>query len=299
MLAIADLKAPPEVHAALQDGRWESGWLRAKCPFCDPAGRKGRSLAASAQGFGRDRARPGWKCFRCVAEDQYRRSGNVPGTFSYDRDALKNDVRRRRENALQLLERMGPVRDGDPVDKYLRRRGLRPPGPGPLWPSSLRTGVLRHPETKRQYPVMVASVTDVTNVAVGIHRTYLTKDGHKAEVKPVKLSLGPIAGGAVRLGVDSDTILVAEGIESAIGAAMTMDYVPWASLSTSGMRSLHVPRTVKRVVIAPDRDRNKAGLTAAFKLRSQLEELEKKQGRRIHVEIIHPPPGRSDFADFG
>ncbi len=297
MLAIADLKAPPEVHAALQDGRWAGGWLRAKCPLCDPEGRRGKSLAASAQGFGRDRTRPGWKCFRCAGEEHYRRSGNVPGTISYDPDALKNNDKRRREHALQVLERTRSVHDGDPVDRYLRSRGLCPPGS--LWPSSIRIGILKHPQTKQKYPTMVASVTDVTNVAVGVHRTYLTDDGHKADVSPVKMSLGPISGGSVRLGIDSETILVAEGIESALGAAMTMDYVPWSSLSTSGMMNLHLPRTVQRVVIAPDRDRNQAGAKAAFKLRARIKGLQKTQNRRIHVEIIHPPLGRSDFADFG
>ncbi len=221
----------------------------------------------------------------------------MPGTISYDPDALKNNDKRRREQALQVLERTRSVHDGDPVDRYLRSRGLCPPGS--LWPSSIRIGILKHPQTKQKYPTMVASVTDVTNVAVGVHRTYLTDDGHKADVSPVKMSLGPISGGSVRLGIDSETILVAEGIESALGAAMTMDYVPWSSLSTSGMMNLHLPRTVQRVVIAPDRDRNQAGAKAAFKLRARIKGLQKTQNRRIHVEIIHPPLGRSDFADFG
>ena len=155
---------------------------------------------------------------------------------------------------------------------------------------------------------MVGVVSDVSGMPIGIHRTFLTDDGRKAPVDPVRLTYGPIGGGAVRLGVDSETIIVAEGIESAIGAAMQISgvesAVPWAALSTGNMQRLNIPRSVKHVVIARDNDpRNRfgkrPGLDAAVQLRARIKALQLSQDRRIRVAIIAPPHGRSDYADFG
>jgi hypothetical protein len=49
-------------------------------------------------------------------------------------------------------------------------------------------------------PALVAAVRDVDGKFVGIHRTFLRRDGSaKADIEPAKASLGPVRGGAVRL----------------------------------------------------------------------------------------------------
>lgn len=293
MQAIAELRAPPEVLQALRDGRRSGQWIRARCPFCDPEGRKRRNLAASHTGFGRHRDRPGWVCHACHAEENLRQARTEALRVRYDPDRDRDDGRRRREAALRIIERSRLIERGDPVDRYLRGRGLRPTTA--TWPSSLRCAVLRHPQSKQQHPAMVAVVSDAGNMAVAVHRTFLTKDGRKASVSPVKMALGAVSGGAVRLGIDSDTIVVAEGIESALGAAMTTERVAWASLSAGNMTRLSLPGSIKRVIIAPDIDRNEIGMKAATQLRSKIKDLQ----RDIYVSILPPPRGRSDFADFG
>ena len=297
MQAIAELLAPPEVLQALHDGRRSGQWIRAKCPFCDPEGRKGHNLAASHQGFGRNRDRPGWICFACHAEEDVRRAKLASMKIQYDPNSAVADARRRTEFALQIIERSRPIQSGDPVDRYLRGRQLEPLTA--TWPPTLRISILRHPETKREYPTMVAVVANVANATVGIHRTFLTDEGRKAEVSPVKMSFGPVGGGSVRLGIESDTIVVGEGIESSIGAAMRFGVVPWASLSTGNMTRLKIPRFVKSVIIAADRDPNSAGSKAARSLRNKIRDLRIKQNRYIDVVVKMPPLGRSDFADFG
>ncbi len=297
MQAIAELLAPPEVLQALQDGRRSGQWIRAKCPFCDPGGRKGRNLAASHQGFGHNRDKPGWICFACNAQDDVRRAKLASMKIRYDPTSPGADDRRRTEYALQIIERSRPIQTGDPVDRYLRGRQLEPLTA--TWPPTLRLSILRHPETKREYPTMVGIVTNVANDSVGIHRTFLTDEGRKADVSPVKMSFGPVGGGAVRLGIESDTIVIAEGIESAIGAAMTFGIVPWAALSTGNMVRLNIPRFVKHVIIAPDNDRNEAGYKAAKKLRKRIQDLQIKQNRIIEVTVKPPPSGQTDYADFG
>ena len=297
MQAIAELLAPPEVLQALHDGRRNGRWIRAKCPFCDPEGRKRRNLAASHLGFGRNRDKPGWICHACHAEEDVRRAKVASMQIRYDPNSAANDDRKRTENALRIVDRARLIQSGDPVDRYLRGRQLVPLTA--TWPSTLRCAILRHPETKREYPTMVALVANVANDTVGIHRTFLTDDGHKAAVSPVKMSFGPIGGGAVRLGIESETIVIGEGIESTIGAAMTFGVVPWAALSTGNMVRLTIPRFVKSVIIACDRDANSAGGKAARSLRSKICDLRTKQNRYIDVVVKMPPRGRSDFADFG
>jgi len=305
MPAIAELQAPPEVLAALQhDGRPAGQWIRARCPYCDPEGRKGRSLAASHRGFGRHRDRPGWKCFRCQAEQHTRAEHLASMRMRFDPAAAKSDEARRIEIATRMAEESWPVVAGDPVDRYLRNRKLEPLTA--TWPSSLRFAKLRHPEDKKVHPAMLAVVTNAEGMTIGVHRTYLTEDGRKANVDPVRLSYGPIAGGAIRIGIDSDTIAVAEGIETAIAAGMQLRVVPWAVLSTGNMVLLGLPRSVKKVIICPDIDRkpnrphhDRAGEKAAFKLRSRIKRLQVSQDRIIDVTVEYPPRGRKDFADFG
>ena len=94
-MSIAELYAPPEVLLALRDGRQSGLWIRAKCPFCDPDGRKRRNLAASHVGFGRNRDKPGWVCHACHAEEDLRRARTQRGEILYDPDAEKNDDKRR------------------------------------------------------------------------------------------------------------------------------------------------------------------------------------------------------------
>lgn len=306
MSALVELRAPPEVLTALQDGRtYSTGWIRTWCPYCDPGRSKDRSLAAHpARHFGRNRDRGGWKCHRCEAEKRMREAPVVVGQFAYDPNKARAEEKRRRERALQMIERSSAIQPGDPVDRYLRGRQLTPLGP--TWPHALRRARLRHPHARREFYAMLSVVTNVANVACGVHRTFLTEDGRKADVDPVKMTFGPIGGGAVRLGIDSETIIVAEGIESAIGAAMQLDVdaVPWAAMSTGNMQRLDIPRDVHRVIIAPDNDRKnrfgkKPGREAATALRSRIEDLQITQDRRIRVQISPPPRGRRDFADFG
>ena len=135
----------------------------------------------------------------------------------------------------------------------------------------------------------MAGAQDVAGEFMGIQRTYL--DGaRKAAVDPVRASLGSLAGGGVRLGETvAGRVLVGEGIESTAAAMRVLD-VPaaLATLGTSGLRAVVLSASVRRVVIAADRDAG--GLRAAAALAERLE----TEGRRVTIEA--PPCG--DFADW-
>jgi putative DNA primase/helicase len=89
-----------------------------------------------------------------------------------------------------------------------------------------------------------------------IHRTYLTPEGGKAPVEPVRMMLGPTGGGAVRLpgGHVVDLIAVTEGIEDGLRIRDQLGCETWAGLSASGITNIEVPRRVRRVILVPDCD---------------------------------------------
>ena len=56
-----------------------------------------------------------------------------------------------------------------------------------------------------------------TQRQLAIHRAYLGRDGAgKAPIDPQKMMLGPCRGGAVRLAVPGDVLMVGEGIETCL-----------------------------------------------------------------------------------
>ena len=149
---------------------------------------------------------------------------------------------------------------------------------------------LTHRTAPGRFPCLVAGVQDVAGRFMGIQRTYL--DGsRKAAVDPVRASLGSLAGGAVRiLEPAGDALLLGEGIESTTAAVRILDWPggAWATLGTSGLCAVVLAASVRRVVVAADRDAG--GLRAASALAERLE----SEGRRVTIEV--PPCG--DFADW-
>ena len=53
-----EIKAPPEILAALENGRREGSWIAATCPIC-----QGHSLRAGVV-----KGKPWWGCMRCHRE---------------------------------------------------------------------------------------------------------------------------------------------------------------------------------------------------------------------------------------
>jgi hypothetical protein len=125
---------------------------------------------------------------------------------------------------------------------------------------------------------------------IAIHRTYLARDGGgKAPVDPQKMMFGPCRGGAVRLAEPGEVLMVGEGIETCLAAMQATGHAAWAALSTSGLRSLELPKYVHDVFVLADGD--EAGEAAARDSAVRW----KSEGRR--VRIARPPQGL-DFNDM-
>ncbi len=172
------------------------------------------------------------------------------------------------------------------VEAYLRSRGITIAAP----PSLRFAPRLWHQESGTAWPAMVALVTRGTDGApVAVHRTFLDPAGGKAPVKPVKMSLGPVGGGAVRLAPVVDFLMVGEGIETCLAAMQATGLPAWSAVSAPGLRGLALPEEIRKVTILADGDDD--GEEAALDAGRRW----KREGRA--VRIARPPRGK-DFADM-
>jgi putative DNA primase/helicase len=212
--------------------------------------------------------------------DQHARSrrNRVP-------DEPNFDARKRAKAAIAIWQATLPI-DGTLAEIYLRSRGL---DLAPLPALRFHPG-LKHP-SGGIWPAMVALVTHGESGApIAIHRTFLARDGaDKAPVEPQKMMLGPCRGGAVRLTEHGGLLMVGEGIETCLAAMQVTRNLTWAALSTSGLRSLNLPRDASDVIVLADGD--DPGEAAA-------QDCARRWSRKgCRVRIARPPQGM-DFNDL-
>jgi len=152
---------------------------------------------------------------------------------------------------------------------------------------------LYHSPTKKLYPAMVCIVIDlITGIIKGIHRTYLTPLGHKADITPNKMMYGACSGGGVLVTKGNQDIwLIGEGIETTMALAMFYPNITSiATLSAPNMKNLELPKDkIKKLIIGADGD--KAGVEAAH----ILKERAMKQGLEVDLKIA--PTGK-DWNDI-
>lgn len=187
-----------------------------------------------------------------------------------------------------------PLQLGDPVMRYLTRRGL-----GDLWPlpSCLRLhrGLTYWHEGRElgQFPAMVAPIVSPIGQTVALHRTYLTADGRKADLPtPKKLTgaAGSLAGAAIPLGrCQNEMMGIAEGIETALAAWAGSGIPTVAASCASSLANWQWPASVRRIVVFADHDR--AGLEAAQRLKARGVQAS------LSVALITPSTPGTDWCD--
>jgi putative DNA primase/helicase len=115
--------------------------------------------------------------------------------------------------------------------------------------------------------------------------------GQKLTTHEPRKLLSPMAGRegcAVRLMPCGDVLGIAEGIETALSAAMIDDVPVWAALNTSLLAKFEPPPGVVRLRVYADRD--EAGLASALRI------VERLQGR-TQLEIRIPTAPAKDWND--
>lgn len=194
------------------------------------------------------------------------------------------------QRVLAALRGSCAVADCRDAVTYLASRGL--------WPLPEGCTLRAHPgldcwndgQRVGRYPGLVAEIVDLDGKFVTVHVTYLEAGAKICDHEPRKVlsKLDGHEGCAVRLMAATDTLAIAEGIETALSAAALFRIPAWAALNTSLLARFEPPPGVTRLVICADRD--EAGLMAAGRL------MERLQGR-IRFELAVPKAPAKDFND--
>ena len=182
-----------------------------------------------------------------------------------------------------------------PVADYLSGRGIKAGRlPHGILPPSLRFHpCLTHRQAQSEYPAMLGAIQDGDGVIIGVQRTYLAKAGYKtvkASVKPAKMVLGNMAGGAVRLGYAGQILGLAEGIETALSVMQATGHSCWAAVSSSNMSSIPLPPIVNELHLYLDADCNQDVI-------DKMLDKAKRFYRGVQIRLIRPPQGM-DFNDL-
>jgi hypothetical protein len=177
-------------------------------------------------------------------------------------------------------------------------------------------------QIRQLLPAMVAPMQQVDGRITGIHRTYLTVDGRKADVPRAKKMGGVCWGAAIRFARATDRLAIGEGIETCLSVRQAVPGLAvWAAgslgnIAGSGLRGgptrrhptgdrdlptvvpdperpgLALPDGVEEVLILADADGD----------RPTGEALVERAARRwraqgVRVRVAWPTPGQ-DFNDM-
>lgn len=297
---LIDPLMPPD-HRREKNGKCRAGHngrfvadLNARTWFDHQANKGGGVLdAVIALGHARDFAEAAeWLTTEGFLEaDPERIERNREAAAKDDADAAQERARKM-EMARKAWRERRPLHPSTLAGAYLAKtRALPPP-----WPSSLAFAPKCYcgPVRERR-PALLAAVAKLSapDDVFAVQRIFLEPPSRKCgDLESPKMSLGPIAGGGVILGDVRDALVIAEGIESALSASRALGLPAVAVLGASNLPKLEIPDTVRRVVIAPDRDEGGTGERHARALGVELAR------RGVSVALAWAPDGLNDWNDW-
>jgi len=180
------------------------------------------------------------------------------------------------EAARRLVAASQPIH-GTLVETYLRHRSI----------DDLHdVGALRyHPRCYHRpdddgptqtWPAMIASVTDLSGLITGAHRTWLDPSGlGKAPLETSRKAMGALLGNAVRFGSHGDVMAAGEGIETMLSLRMALPALSMmAALSAAHLSAILFPDTLRRLYIARDIDPAGDGAMATLTARAEAAGIE-------------------------
>ena len=168
-----------------------------------------------------------------------------PAPIAHNASARPQRTATSTTDALALWQRATDAR-GTVVETYLRSRHLEPLVGDAVIRHSPNIGLHGEPDA-----LMVALMRDVlTDRPVAVHRTYIDHTGSKTGRK----MLGPSSGAAIKLAPESDLLVVAEGVETALAATAAGMTPVWAMGSAGAIGNLVVVPTVAKLVILAETD---------------------------------------------
>jgi hypothetical protein len=211
--------------------------------------------------------------------------------------AEQADLERRRANLARAIARDSrafKLGDGSPPALFLESRGLFMPE------HTSPRALLYHPacpfrdDEDREvfHPALIGIYREITGDRVmAISRRPLMRDGRNLG-KPI--SLGPTRGCAIKLTPDEDVahgLHLAEGITSALAAAMLGMSPIWATGGTGGMAAFPVLAGIVCLTLICDNDMNGSGQRAADECLTRWKNAGKE------AWIVMPETPGTDMAD--
>ena len=258
------------------------------------------------------------------------RTGVSPQEIAFVRESRQREApneERTKQRIDRILAGCKHLRlgDGSPADLYLksRVRGLDQLG-------ALPDDVLWHPAHEYRYesasgwqsfgvhPALIVRCSDGERVT-GLHQTYLTSDGRKlplctrdgelltdrhGQPLPQKKLYGHqgVAKFAM-FGEPGPLMAAGEGLETCLrGMVLTRGMPTCFAVSTSGIRNLRVPDSVRKLVLfedndAPDTHGNRAGRCATLALKQRDDIAKRIAQGSLHVVVRTTIAEGTDLAD--
>lgn len=260
------------------------GEYRLECPGC------GRGKRDKTMGVTVERGAGVAHCFRCQFVETWRderteiRPGKAPA-----RPATPRKRAALADYGLELWNACTGLRGTSGEEYLLARRCALPPVDGDL----RYHPAMRHPSGYTG-PALVALVTDaITGQPLTLHRTWIARDGSKADVDPPRLLLGGHRkqGGVVRLWPDEAVdygLGIAEGIETALTLATALRPV-WSLIDAGNLAAFPVLPGIEALTIAADND--PAGIAAAEQCGATWALAD------VDVRLVLPPRPGADLND--
>jgi putative DNA primase/helicase len=191
------------------------------------------------------------------------------------------------EKRLKLIHSgLKKITDRDVAGRYLSRRGV---SVLPVNDVYFHSGIdywhesdAGKPVKVGNFPAMVSIFRDIAGNVCTFHVTYLTQDGRKIDGYPAKKMLPKIRelpGAAIKMFAPGDTLAIGEGIETMLSYHEDTGIPCWAAGNASLLERIHVPETVKNVIIVTDEDKSFTGQMAAYKLAHRLN----REVKRVNV----------------
>jgi P4 family phage/plasmid primase-like protien len=174
--------------------------------------------------------------------------------------------------------------NGTPAHAYLRGRGI-----GVQPPDCIRF----RQNAYGSYGAMVALATDATGEVLAIQQVYLTTEGKKAPVNPVKRTNKAVEGWAERSAVrlpGREPLVLCEGVETALSVWQATGQETWACLGISNIARAPIPDHAT-IIIARDGD------APGSKAEGQITRAANTLAMRGMTVMIATPPEDQDFND--
>lgn len=175
----------------------------------------------------------------------------------------------------------------EPARLYLRSRGIL------CWDrSGLDRAIRFHPGLIYQHenghkeirPAIIAMIKSPEGKGITLHRIYLTSKGEKAHGNESKKMFAIpsdriLVGGSIQTSPAGEEVDICEGLETALAIETALDVPVWPMVNAYLLENFIPSPNTKRVFVWADKDRSKAGQTAAIALRDRL----LSQGIVVHI----------------